>query len=300
MGHAFHAGILAAIEDVVGWDPRSAALIVGTSAGAGVAALVRAGMSGRELLARVRGEPLSPGAAEIARRYQRPVRDFTAPARPRSPCSTAYLRRTLLRPWTVRPGRLVAAVLPAGRTDLAGYAAGLSELFDGGWSKAPMWLPAVRLRDGQTVAFGRPCAPTTCVGRAVASSSAVPGVFAPVEIAGHHYVDGGIASAVHLALAADSPEIQTVLVSSPLSRMPGMRGLLRSEISRLRREGVDVWPFEPGPATVRAMGWNPMDASRSTDVATAAYEETKRLLTTAAHPRAKPTIPLPTPAGTRL
>lgn len=274
VAHAFHAGTLAALEDAAGWDARSAALIVGTSAGAGVAVLIRAGMRGRDLLARVRGEPLSTKAAAIARGYERPVPDRSSPARARPTASAAYLRRTLLRPWTVRPGRLMAAVLPAGRTDLAPYAARLSALFDGAWPDDPTWLPAVRLHDGRTVAFGQDEAPKTDVGRAVASSSAVPGIFAPVEIQGEHYVDGGIASAVHLAIAADSPHIDTVIVSSPLSRMPGMRGLLRSEIAGLRRQGIDVWPFEPGPKTARAMGWNPMDASRGPDVATAAYDET--------------------------
>ena len=37
-GGAFHAGVLAALADVGGWDPRSAAIIVGTSAGS-IAAL---------------------------------------------------------------------------------------------------------------------------------------------------------------------------------------------------------------------------------------------------------------------
>jgi len=32
-GGAFHAGVLAALEEATGWDPRRAALVVGTSAG---------------------------------------------------------------------------------------------------------------------------------------------------------------------------------------------------------------------------------------------------------------------------
>ena len=32
-GGAFHAGVLAALEEATGWDPRRAGLVVGTSAG---------------------------------------------------------------------------------------------------------------------------------------------------------------------------------------------------------------------------------------------------------------------------
>ncbi|MBJ7282394.1 MAG: hypothetical protein JHD40_04705, partial [Acidimicrobiia bacterium] len=33
-GQAFHAGVLAGLADGIGWDARSAELVVGTSAGA--------------------------------------------------------------------------------------------------------------------------------------------------------------------------------------------------------------------------------------------------------------------------
>ena len=47
IGHAFHAGVLAALADDTGWDPRRADVIVGTSAGSIAGALLRAG--GRDL-----------------------------------------------------------------------------------------------------------------------------------------------------------------------------------------------------------------------------------------------------------
>ena len=39
VGHAYHAGVLRALSDH-GWDARSAAVVVGTSAGSGVGALL--------------------------------------------------------------------------------------------------------------------------------------------------------------------------------------------------------------------------------------------------------------------
>ena len=58
VGHAFHAGVLAALQDG-GWDARDAAVIVGTSIGAITGALLRAGVSPEDLYARVTGRPMS-------------------------------------------------------------------------------------------------------------------------------------------------------------------------------------------------------------------------------------------------
>lgn len=275
VGYAFHAGALAALHDACGWDVRAAGLVVGTSAGAGVAALLRAGLSGSHLHARACGKPLGCADAHaIASRVRRPdARQKTAP-RGWRPVAPQYLLHVAKRPWAARPARLVAALLPAGRADLSDYADCLTSLFEGRWPEASLWITAVRARDGKVVAFGRDDAPCTTVGHAVAGSSAVPGVYAPICIDGERYVDGGMASAVHVRLAVESPKIRTLVVSSPLSRMPGMRAMLRAEIRHAQRQGVDVIALEPGPETIRAMGWNPMDAARGAAVAEAAYRET--------------------------
>jgi NTE family protein len=50
IGRAFHAGVLGALAEACGWDARSADLIVGTSAGAQIGALLRAGWDAHQLL----------------------------------------------------------------------------------------------------------------------------------------------------------------------------------------------------------------------------------------------------------
>src|ERR1700687_3789643 len=45
VAHALYCGVLLGLTQATGWDPRTAAVIVGTSAGAQVAALLRAGIS---------------------------------------------------------------------------------------------------------------------------------------------------------------------------------------------------------------------------------------------------------------
>ena len=72
VGHAFHAGVLAALQEETGWDARRADLIVGTSAGSGVAALLRAGLSPADLLARATDSALSADGARLAARAGAP------------------------------------------------------------------------------------------------------------------------------------------------------------------------------------------------------------------------------------
>jgi NTE family protein len=64
-GGAFHAGALAALAESTGWDPRTASLIVGTSAGAHTAATLRAGVSAADHLARATDQALSDDGAAI-------------------------------------------------------------------------------------------------------------------------------------------------------------------------------------------------------------------------------------------
>ena len=65
VGHAFHVGVLSALADELGWDARSADLIVGTSAGSVVGAGLRAGLGPLDMRARALGQPLSPAGRRI-------------------------------------------------------------------------------------------------------------------------------------------------------------------------------------------------------------------------------------------
>src|SRR5437016_11641129 len=58
-GRAFHAGVLSALEEGTGWDPRDAEVVVGTSAGSQVGTALRIGISASDLAARIAGGPVS-------------------------------------------------------------------------------------------------------------------------------------------------------------------------------------------------------------------------------------------------
>ena len=271
VGSAFHAGVLRAIADTTGWDPRSAEIIVGTSAGAHVAAQLRAGSPVGRLVGR---SPVHHSAADRRRRY--------------GPASPGALLRGVTRPGSARVGALVAAALPPGRLPLDGFRASVNALHPRGWPQRPLWLPAVRLRDGARVVFGRD--DWADVGGAVAASCAIPGYFAPVAIGDERYVDGGVHSVTNLdLLAGRGLDLAVVLapmgvvrgVRSPATVLQG-RGYLRlrlaAEAQRVRRGGTPVVAFSPTAEDLAVMGWNAMDGGRRQAVVERSYASAMRRL----------------------
>ena len=70
LGAAWSIGALNALVDIEGFDPREADVIVGTSAGSVLAALLGAGLTPRELADHQRGLPLPHRMTELWRREQ--------------------------------------------------------------------------------------------------------------------------------------------------------------------------------------------------------------------------------------
>ncbi len=102
--------------------------------------------------------------------------------------------------------------------------------------------------------------------RAVASSCAVPGLFAPVTIKGRRYIDGGFRSATNADLAAGHDRVLIVSVLSPARAgaidprlNPGRQ--LDDEVAALAASGSVVAVVAADDAGARAMGGNLMDPS---------------------------------------
>lgn len=284
VGHAFHAGVLAALDEVTGWDARDAEIVVGTSAGSLVGASLRAGLSGTDLAARASGSTMSDeGCALVERAVAATQHLPPIPSRPPRrrgvPAMSApgALVRAAFRPWRARPGALAAAVLPAGRISTEILACGLRPLFDG-WPDRTLWINAVDLQSGRRVTFGHDDAPVTDVADAVAASCAIPGFFAPVSINGVRYVDGGVHSPTNADLLA-TLGLDLVIISSPMSvartavrfapDQPARRvarATLAREAARIRRRGTAVLTFQPTSADLAVMGFKAMDPARTGDV----------------------------------
>ena len=289
VGHAYHAGVLAALAGV-GWDARSAEVIVGTSAGSIVAAYLRAGLSAADLAASSRGEPLSAAGARLLARSGRRAELETPGIKHADLGGGPAAASLLLRPWGVRIGTLAAALLPAGKVSTEAIAVQVRAVYGDSWPEASTWVCAVRLNDGRLVAFGRPDSPPASMAEAVAASCAIPSYFEPVEIGGHRYVDGGSHSVTNADLLAGLG-LDLVIVSCPMGGtrdaiamgwdLP-LRGAVRARLARevasVRRGGSGVLTLSPTRAVRAAMGHNPMDASRGPAVTEAARRATAERL----------------------
>ena len=238
-GWVFHAGVAQSLIQDFGWDVRDADLLIGTSAGAAVAAGLRAGTDPAHIV-----DTVTRGPSDEERQVYREL----AAARKRTyrPLAPGLARHAL--PGNGGVGIAVAGLLPPGwfPTEPLGRFPGIDALT--GWAGG-LWIPAVRSVDGATVVFGRDLTEVR-VADAVEASSAVPGIFSPKEIGDHQYLDGGLASPTHAHLAAERPP-DLVIVSSPMTRL-SRRPLARHARRRLEAEkrvlgsvGIDVVVIEP-------------------------------------------------------
>lgn len=67
--------------------------------------------------------------------------------------------------------------------------------------KRRLFLVATDLDSGESVVFGAPGRDHVPISTAVQASAALPGLFPPVEIDGHHYVDGALKKTLHASVA---------------------------------------------------------------------------------------------------
>lgn len=290
VGQAYHAGVLAALEHDLGWDPRTADVIVGSSAGSVTGTLLRLGVPASDLASSIVDSPLSTDGLPIMEAVgddgeELPGLDVSDVVRPWRAPSRRLLARVARRPWAFRPSVAAATLLPAGRFDLRERTVSLKGLADG-WPDG-LWLCVARRSDGARVVLGRPGSPPAELYEAVAASCAIPGYFAPVRIDGISYFDGG----VHSPTSADvlrTERLDVVVVVSPMSSARrlstvdaplrwGAHRRLMHEVDRLKAVGTTVVRYEPDRRCARVMGVNGMATDRSERVVSAAFLEAGQL-----------------------
>jgi NTE family protein len=286
VGVAYHAGALTALENDVGWDPRSAAVIVGTSAGSLVGALLRRGVAAIDLAALTVGasvpEDLLALAGAMADRAPLPAWSPFALLRfrpPRLPVVAAWLRR----PWQLDPVLALTSLLPDGRIDLLAHVGDSSGILDGPWPDDPLWVCAVRQRDLRRAVFGRDRQAE--LPDAVAASCAIPGYFRPAAIAGETYLDGGVRSPTNADVLRTSG-IDLAIVVSPMSGqdLPRLhpastvrryaKAKVDHEVRMLREHGIPTVLIEPGNVTAQVLGSDPMREDHLGAVVSAALLDT--------------------------
>jgi NTE family protein len=285
VGGAYHAGALTALEQDLGWDARTADVIVGTSAGALVGALLRTDVRASDLAAWTVGAPLSPSGHALIDVLERPVFDpislrmFLRP--PRLPHPHAVFA-AVRHPLRFDPMRALMTHLADGQRSLSQYVEFLGE----DWRDDDLYICAIRRRDGRRVVFGRDVVPSHGVAAAVAASCAVPGYFAPVVVDGTEYIDGGVKSASNADVLGNR-RLDLVIVVSPMTTaLPRPRYTidrvmrdrcqrdLRRELAMLRARGIPTVVLEPGAEVLTHVTRDLMNEEHVQEIVAAAFLET--------------------------
>lgn len=109
------------------------------------------------------------------------------------------------------------------------------------------------------------------VGRAVASSCSVPGIYPPVTINGRRYIDGGMRSSTNADMATGHDLVVVIAVRLAAGGEVGARiaARLDGEVQALKDGGATVLVVGPHAASQAAMGVNLMDFRKRADAARA-------------------------------
>ena len=253
-GIAWITGLLAGLADA-GQDVTAAAdVIIGTSAGANVAAQLGSGLPLEELFARQVEAALQSRELMAVidwEKFGADIERYTSA----SDTPTEQLRnlgRFALDADTVPEPQRMAVIE--------------SRLPSREWPTRPMKLTAIDCVSGELTVFD--AASGVSLVDATAASAAVPGIWPPVTIDGRRYMDGGVRSADNADLAAGA---QRIIVISPLgmnSPLPTPMPL-REVLAALKDGGATVTVISPDEASVAAIGVNALDPATRVPAATA-------------------------------
>jgi len=275
-GASWMMGALHGLASETGWDPGGADLVVGTSAGAVIAALTVGGARPWDALAPDREDLL---------RALRDAAGFSPEPGLRSlwPGSPPLVGRAL-RAGPAHAMKAVAGALPEGFVSTEPIARLVRERASGWPAGDGLWVVATDFGSGERVAFGRRGSPKPELPVAVAASCAIPGFYRPVRAAGRRYVDGGVHTGANLDLVAGEA-LDIVICLNPLSSRPGVasgihwpvRTLLHQQLvpqmRAVERSGSRLVVLEPDRRSIDLIGLNPMSRRRVEEVGVAAALE---------------------------
>jgi NTE family protein len=282
LGGTWAVGALAAMEQQYGFAAADADIIVGTSAGSVLAALLGGGVTVEQQRQHYGDEVVTSGP--LAGYDFDPIQATGGrrPARPKllGPGSPKLIGSSLRRLGQLPATTVLSAFMPEGTRSLER----IGHLIDavtplGEWSThRGIWVVAMDYEDGRRVVFGRPGAPVAPLSSAVMASCAIPGWFAPVLINGRTFVDGGAVSATSIDVVAhaglDEVYVVAPMMSFAMDSPSGVTARLErrwraevtkaalNEASLVRAAGTHVRMVGPGPEDLVAIGANLMDDTR--------------------------------------
>jgi NTE family protein len=313
LGAIYEIGALCALDEALeGLDFSRLDHYVGVSAGGFIAAALANGMRPREICAsfiegRSKGDDvfdpawlLVPAWDEFARRAAR----FPAVA------TAALWQATLGRQPLSHALEHLGRSLPTGIFSNALLDMRLAELFSrrgrtNDFRELPskLTLVATNLDTGEAAPFGRPGWDGVTISKAVQASCALPGLFPPVRIGDHQYVDGALKKTLHATVALEDG-VDLLLCLNPLvpfdARGSNIRSIAdgglpavlsqtfrsmihsRMELGMKHYEraypGIDILLFEPAPDDSQMYMANTFGYAQRGELADHAYRRTRAML----------------------
>jgi NTE family protein len=252
-GIAWEVGLLAGLAER-GVDLTAADLVVGTSAGAGVAARVNSGVS----LAALYETQLAPADGEA-------VASFGPRTMAKYVWAVAPARRNPVRA-RIRLGRMAVRA----RTEPASQRRAViaARLGTRDWPAGNLLITAVDADTGELRTFDSGSGVDLV--DAVGASCAVPGVWPPVIINGRRLMDGGMRSPANADLAAGYDRVAVVApITRGLKPMPSVI----DQVTELARNCQAVALLAPDAASVAAFGRNLLDPRTRAPSARAGYAQ---------------------------
>ena len=247
LGAIYEIGALCALDESLdGLSFTELHHYVGVSAGGFIAAGLANGMTPRELC-----------AAFIENDHE--TSEVFDPAWLMVPAYGEFLRRGIMLPglaisalWRATFGgksllnaaEALGPILPTGIFSNDEIDARLTKLFskpgrtnDFRQLKTKLTLVATNLDSGDAAPFGQPGWDHVSISKAVQASSALPGLFPPVEIDNHYFVDGALKKTMHAAVAMEDG-IDLMFCLNPLVPFNAIRPAALAMNQRVMRRGL--------------------------------------------------------------
>lgn len=248
MGAIYEIGALCALQESLdGLDLCALDHYVGVSAGSFIAAGLANGLSPRELCAAfienagAQGEIFDPSWLMVPAWGEFARRAVAAPGR----LGSALWRATVGRRSLAHAMEQLGPAMPTGVFSNEEIHHRLAEQFsrpgrtnDFRQLRTRLTLVATNLDTGESAPFGAPGWDHVPISRAVQASSALPGLFPPVEIDDHYYVDGALKKTMHASVALDEG-VDLMLCLNPLvpfdATQPQAERVMRRDLPAERR-----------------------------------------------------------------
>lgn len=224
----YEIGALAAIEEaIIGLDLNDAAIYVGVSAGAIIAAGLANGITPHQMCRLFIESDVEGLDGAIQFKPETLLRPAFKEFAKRAASVPALLTGAAFH-YARQRHSLAASFEPLKQALPAGFLSGdaIDSFLKATFAKAgrsndfrklahKLIIVATDLDTGKAVRFGEPGRDSTPISLAVQASAAVPGLFVPVEINGHHFVDGALRKTMHASIALEQ-DIDLLLCVNPI------------------------------------------------------------------------------------